>query len=141
MVFTDLRLLHKKHNSEREKLSIVHEQRRRIETKKRQDRFNKGLHGFIDRLTGKRRRITKQNKQETRQAETRDQTEKDALVFEHLSQSRKLQARTQRLEDFGKKKEHSISDDLTQYREISRGRQETFDYHHRPSHNKPGLER
>ncbi|MCZ6805177.1 MAG: hypothetical protein O7D86_14965 [Proteobacteria bacterium] len=119
--------MHKKHNSEREKLSITHEQRRDIETKERQNRFNKGLHGFIDRLTGKRHRIAEQNKQETRQAETRDQTEKDALVFEHLSQSRKLRARMQRLEDFGEKKQHSISDDLTQYREIRQGRQDAFD--------------
>jgi len=138
-----LQLLTQQHKSKREQLSSQQEQRWKIETLDRQNRFNKGLRGFIDRLTGKRSRIAKQNKQETKQAETRDQTEKDALVFEHLSQSRKLRARTQRLEDFGKKKQHSISDDLTQYREIRQKRQDAFDYNQRPSHphNKPSLER
>ncbi len=137
----DLGLLTERQKSEREKLMNTHEQRRMAETKERQNRFNKGLHGFIDRLTGKRHRIAEQNKQATKRAETRDQTEKDALIFEQLGQSRKLTARLDRLKDFEQKKQQTLSDDLAQYHEIKQGRQDMFEYNHRPSYNKPGFER
>ena len=51
---------------ERKKLEQAQEKRRAEETKARQARFNRGLRGLLDRLTGKHRRLSKQNQQETR---------------------------------------------------------------------------
>ncbi len=136
-----LQLLTQQHKSEREQLSSQQEQRWKIETLDRQNRFNKGLRGFIDHFTGKRRRIAQQNKQDTKRAETRDKEEKDALIFEHINHNRKLTARLDRLKDFEQKKQQTLSDDLTQYREIKHGRQDRFEYNQNHSRKRPSLER
>ncbi|MCZ6804837.1 MAG: hypothetical protein O7D86_13140 [Proteobacteria bacterium] len=136
-----LQLLTQQHKSKREQLSSQQEQRWKIETLDRQNRFNKGLRGFLDRFTGKRRRIAQQNEQEAALATARDQKEKDSLIFNQLAESQKLRTRIQRLEEFSKNKQQSISADLFQYHEIKHGRQNTFDHSPNPSRHKPGLER
>ncbi|MEC9356778.1 MAG: relaxase [Pseudomonadota bacterium] len=63
------------------------------ETAARQARYNKGLHGLWDRLTGTHKRIKAQNQEETLTAFERDRKEKDAIIFKQLEQRRALQAR------------------------------------------------
>ena len=58
-----------------------------------QTRFNKGLRGLWDRLTGQHGRIRGQNERKTLAACERDRAEKDVLIFKQLEQRRALQAR------------------------------------------------
>ena len=105
-------------------LGKAQQERQRKETRQRQERFNKGLRGFLDRFTGHHRRIKKQNEQEAEQAAIRDQNERDALIFEQRDQRHRLQARTKRLERFHEDSDRSLSADLSQYEDIREQRRE-----------------
>ncbi len=134
-----------KHAEERKALRGAQQKRWQAEILLRQECFNKGLRGWLDRLTGKHRRIKEQNEQETYQSRERDQKEKDALIFEQLGQSRVLQGRIERLEQLSEKREDSLSRDIVQYEEIRGRKREVVEFkqrfHSRPSLGAPGRER
>jgi len=122
---TRLRLIEEKRQAlvkeqtlERQRLTEHQEIRRQAETKARQERFNKGLRGLLDRVTGKYRQLKQQNEQEAQQAQKRDREEKDSLVFQHLEQRRSLSARMQRLESFKDNRTQVMQHDQKQYQEI-----------------------
>jgi len=129
-----------KHKEERrildEKLAVRHMQ----EIKQRQTRFNTGLRGIWDRVIGRYSRIKKQNETETYLAHERDRNEKDALIFNQLEQSRSLQARMDRLQEFRKIREKEISRDIQQYHEIKAGRRDIFDSLNQLQKDGPKLE-
>ena len=75
---------------EREALNDKIELRRVAETKTRQVRFRGGIKGLWDSLRGRNKRIRRQNEREAEAAEKRDVAEKDALVFTHQHQRRRL---------------------------------------------------
>jgi len=112
---------------ERATLKQAQEKRQETETQIRQTRFNKGLRGVLDFVTGKRRKIKAQNQQELEAAQNRDQNEKDALIFTHLEQRRELQRRMNRLKNYEQKSKKRIERDMNQYREISYGKREVFE--------------
>lgn len=112
---------------ERKKLKQTQDKRRQAETRQRQARFNKGLRGIMDRVTGKHRRIKKQNEREAASALQRDRNEKDTLIFTHIAQWRSLQSRMQRLEKFGKTSADHITRDITQYQDISGQKRDLFE--------------
>ncbi|MDT0499193.1 hypothetical protein RM530_17760 [Algiphilus sp. W345] len=92
-----------RHRHERKQLDERLRERWNKEAVARQTRFNKGLHGLWDRLTGQHGRIRGQNERETLAAYERDRAEKDGLIFKQLEQRRALiqrhrQMRTQRHE-------------------------------------------
>jgi len=113
--------------SERSALKQVQEQRQQIEMQIRQARFNKGLAGLVDFVTGKRRKIKQKNEQETEAAQRHDENEKDTLVFIHLEQRRALGRRIERLQSFEHKSDKQLDYDRTQYREISHGKRDVFE--------------
>lgn len=108
----------RKHAAKRKALKEMQERRWVKETRFRQDRYNKGLRGLLDRLTGKHRRIKQQNKQETQQAKERDTKEKDALIFRQLDQRRSLQARIERLENYQSSRTKELDCDISRYGEM-----------------------
>ena len=63
------------------------------ETKARQERFNKGLRGLFDRITGAYSKTKRQNEFETYQATQRDQKQRDVLIFKQMVQKRELEKR------------------------------------------------
>lgn len=73
--------------------------------KEMQERFNKGLRGLLDRVTGKYRQLKEQNELEAFQTGKRDREEKDKLRFQHLEQRRSLHARSGRLQAFKENQE------------------------------------
>ena len=122
-----LNKLRDQQRQERKNQKKSHEQRQQEETQARQTRFNKGIKGLIDRVTGKRRRIMRQNEQETNVAAQRDQKEKDALVFKQADQRQSLQQRSERLETFKQHRAPKLKNDIQQYRDIMQQKREVFD--------------
>ena len=111
---------------ERAMFKEVQEKRWQAETQTRQARFNRGLQGLLDFVTGKRSKIKQQNQQETEAAQRRDEQEKDTLIFTHIEQRRSLQRRVERLKDYEHDSGKRVDNDLSQYKEISQGKREIF---------------
>lgn len=125
----------KDQRAQRRTLEKTQRSRWSYETCARQARFNKGLKGLWDRLTGKRTRIERQNQQETLSVLHRDQAEKDAMIFAHLEQRQTLQRRIERLGEFEHKRSNDLAQDVRQYRDIVEQKREAFkpDTTHKPS--------
>lgn len=116
-----------RHKKNREVLKIKQDARQIQEIKDRQDHYNKGLRGILDRLTGKHYRIKKQNEHETLLAQKRDAHEKDRMIFKQLEQSQKLDKRVDRLQSFQHSKTHAFNSDIKQYHEIEIHKRELFE--------------
>ncbi len=76
--------LNEKHQGERKSLLEQQQVRSSAELKVRQDRFNKGLRGLFDRITGAYSRTKKQNELELYNSVQRDQIERDRLIYRQL---------------------------------------------------------
>ena len=119
-----------KHAAERKTLRDAQDKRGQAESAARQTRFNKGLRGWLDRLTGRHRRIKERNMLETWQARKRDRKERDALIFRQLDQRRGLQTRIERLRKLGEQRDKSLSRDIGQYQEIRAAKREVAEFNH-----------
>ena len=80
--------LTEKHQAERKELSYRQTKRWETELETRQERFNKGLRGLFDRITGAYSKTKKQNELEAYDASKRDQTERDKLIYRQLGEKR-----------------------------------------------------
>ncbi len=85
--------LAEKHAAQRALQKQLQEQRAAKEEQARQERFNKGLHGLIDRVTGEHGRTKKQNQVEAFQASKRDEAQRDELIMRRLQKQRDLAKR------------------------------------------------
>lgn len=90
------RQMAKQHRTERRDLRATQLERRQDAGKIRQDRFNTGLRGLWDRVTGRHSAIARLNRKETWQALRQDQRGRDDLIFDQLTkrQDRTTFART-----------------------------------------------
>jgi len=122
--------LTEKHKAERDILDDRLEKRAFEELKIRQARFNKGLRGLFDRLTGTHGKMKKQNELEASQASKRDQKERDSLVDRHLGEKRANQERHSDVLKKAQRLTHELGHDLTRLKERSGA--------DRPSGNGPG---
>lgn len=68
------------------------QQREAIEAQRRQERFNTGARGFIDRLTGERQRMDDENRLEAYRAAQRDREQRDQLISQQQEQQARLDA-------------------------------------------------
>lgn len=114
--------------AERQSLRQAQENRWHQEVMQRQERYNKGLRGLIDRFTGQRRRTKEQNERETHLAFERDRQERDRLVFSQLDQRRRLQARIERLKSYEDTRKEVLSQDVEQYRQMQSGTRKVADF-------------
>ena len=115
------------HQRQRLQLDEMQRKRRHAELLERQGRFRSGLRGLMDRVTGKHRRTKERNEREAYDAATRDQQEKDSLIFRQMDKQRGLQARVERLRRFAKRHSDNLSRDIDQYRHIETRRRDLFD--------------
>ena len=69
------------------------QERQDRETAQRQARYNRGLRGLLDRVTGRHAQIRVQNIRETEDAHRRDRAERDTMAFRQLAQRRALDRR------------------------------------------------
>lgn len=81
------------HTKQRNEQKAVQRKRGILENKARQKRFNKGLRGLFDRITGAYSKTKRMNEVETYQAALRDQKQRDALIFKQIQQKRQLKKR------------------------------------------------
>lgn len=91
------RQMAKQHKTERQKLRATQCEQRQEAQKIRQDRFNTGLRGLWDRVTGRHAAIARLNRMESWQTLRRDQRERDDLIFEQLTKRQELQQKIQTL--------------------------------------------
>jgi len=82
--------LAEKHTQQRALQKTLQEQRAAKEAQDRNARFNKGLHGLLDRVTGEHRRTQTKNKVEAFQAAKRDEQQRDELIMRRLQKQRDL---------------------------------------------------
>lgn len=102
----------------REQLRHAQEARALNEQKARQERFTKGLRGIWDKLRGEHSRLKAENEREALEAHRRDQTERDGLVHDHLSQRRLLSQRNERLKETTRELQSSLREDWRKYQEM-----------------------
>jgi len=92
-----LRDMNNAHHEERKKLKAGQDKRWADEKASRQERFNKGLQGVFDRLSGKAKSIRQQNELEARKSARRDQKQRDFMVVEQMKERRVLQREFKKL--------------------------------------------
>jgi hypothetical protein len=85
------------HREHRAKLDQEQKARQARERAERNARLRKGLAGLLDRVTGKRRKAVQQNEMETKQAETRDQTQVQTVKAAQTHSKRELLSKEQTL--------------------------------------------
>lgn len=79
------------HRKERETVRAKQEERWQQEQRERSQRYNKGLRGLWDRLTGAASAVRKQNEVEAMQCMIRDRDQRDDLVRVQMQERRELQ--------------------------------------------------
>ena len=77
---------------ERQSLKQMQQQRADMEAKARAARLPKGFKGIWSRITGRYSQLKRENAQDAVVCQQRDGAEREALVFRHLGERRKLQA-------------------------------------------------
>jgi len=85
------------HTAERKTLVAKQEKRTLTEIEQRQERFNKGLRGLFDRITGTYSKVKRQNEMEAFDFAKRDQRQRDALIFRQMGEKRELALRSGKL--------------------------------------------
>lgn len=110
--------------AERAALSEQIERRSQAEMHARQERFNKGLRGLLDRVTGRRKQIQERNERETYASHLRDQQKKDTLIFRQMHERRAFQERLRTQKAASTEKTKELRQDIADYREMKHGHQE-----------------
>jgi len=87
------------HQAERAKLDAAQKERQAEENQARLERFNRGLRGLWDRVTGHHSKLRKENEQEAFAALQRDRMQRDAMVRAQLDERRMLQGHIKDLRD------------------------------------------
>jgi len=95
----ELKTMRSKHRIEREALKTSHAIRWQQEELARAKRLRKGIIGLWDRVTGRRGRVSRQNKQEAEEATKRDKLEKQNLINRQMAERRRLQEKFKTLHD------------------------------------------
>ena len=145
LINNQLETLISSQQQERKSLQKKQDQRWWVETQKRQARYTRGLKGLIDRVTGKHRRLKKQNEHDTYLAMQRDKHEKDQLIYMHLEQRQSLKRRHERLDGFSQNRNNKIDGDIEQYKEIQEQERYMFEHQNvisiKATIKRPSLER
>jgi len=120
--------------TERKDLQTQQEQRLKLANQTRQARYRHGLKGVWDTLRGENRRIRKHNEREAKGGMKRDSKEKDALVFRHLEQRKRLSIfRLDLRRDYGRQR-LGLERDTRRYKDL-RGEESSLSQAHNPRRN------
>ncbi len=122
--------LTRQHNTERQKLRDTQHLHWQSKQQEWQRQFNKGIRGLFDRITGKRKNIEKNVAQDTWHVKTRQQQERDKLIFNQLATRRILQSRIKRLESLKSHRLDGLGSDISQYQNMREQRLDPFDRNH-----------
>ena len=104
---TQMRLGHRAARQQQKEQQALRETE---EARRRAGRFRKGFAGLWDWVSGKSRKIKKQNETEAAEARKRDERERDTLIAKQLQERRVLQTDLKKLQ-------HSRSEEIARLRE------------------------
>ena len=104
------------HTKERKALVARQEKQTLKETQVRQERFNKGLRGLFDRITGAYGKVKRQNELEAFDATKRDQKQRDSLIFRQMGEKRQLAIRSASLFEKSQRVRSRLQADLERLR-------------------------
>ncbi|MBL8500956.1 MAG: relaxase [Nitrosomonas sp.] len=121
------RILVHQHRFERKKLHDAQQVYWQHKQQEWRNNFNTGFRGLFDRLTGKRHKIEERNEQDAWNVETRQQQERDALIFQQLETRRALQSRIERLESLKTYRLDELEHDRSQYQSMREQRLEQLE--------------
>ena len=111
-------VLVQRQRTDRQNLQTIQEQRGIAEAKARQARFRTGIKGLWDRLRGQHARIAKENEREAEAAQIRDRQERDALIFRHQVERRRIRRIGDELHAEFDRNEQELEDARRSYREL-----------------------
>jgi hypothetical protein len=109
------------HAQERKRLDEGIRQRNEREQRERAERFQKGMLGLWDRLSGKHKAFEKQNEIEALWALERDRRQRDAMVAAQLHERRALQEHLKAARERRETVLLTLYRDFANYREMKRG--------------------
>lgn len=109
------RAIVERQRAERARQDTAQRERWSREMAERQQRFNRGLRGLLDRLTGQYARLRDQNIAETHQTLMREREERDALTFQHLNERRICAARQREAARELEDRKQELDSDLRRY--------------------------
>ncbi len=115
------------HFEAQERLAEQQRQKSEEEARQRQERHLQGIRGWMQWITGERKRIAEENERQAYQALVRDREKKDALLAEQLEEQSRLEARTKRLDSYSEQRQQIMGLDKAQYEEMKEGQQERFE--------------
>jgi relaxase-like protein len=95
----ELKTMRSKHRIERSALQTAHTLRWQREELVRAKRLRKGIMGLWDRVTGRRGRVSRQNRQEAQTALVRDREEKQNLINRQMAERRAHQEKFRNLHE------------------------------------------
>ena len=110
---------------ERSKLDQFQKQRWQEETRLRSERFNKGIKGIIDHVTGTHKRLQSQNMLETHKGLQRDKAQRQSLITAQSKDRRTLQKEITRIRDHHAKQLLNLRRDTQHYKAIGKETSET----------------
>lgn len=111
----------KAHAQERAKLDAGQKNRFETEARLRAERFQKGMRGLWDRLTGKRRELEKQNELETMWALQRDREQRQMVLNAQLTERQALQSEINTTRTKHAQSIRELHFDAANYRLMQRG--------------------
>jgi len=109
-----------KHVAQKALQKQLQDQRAAKEEQARKERFNKGLHGLFDRVTGKHGKTKKLNEQEAFKASRRDQAQRDELILRRLQKQRELTNRHEQLKAKPEAAQAELLSDLERFKALRR---------------------
>lgn len=121
------KILVHQHRFERKRLHDTQHAYWQYKQQEWRNNFNTGFRGLFDRLTGKRHKIEERNQQDAWNVETRQQQERDALIFQQLETRRILQSRIERLEALKSYRLEELEHDRSQYQAMREQRLEQLE--------------
>jgi len=86
-------------------------QREHVEQQRQQERFNTGVRGVVDRVTGKHTKTKQQNMLEAFRSAKRDKQQRDALILKQQDQKERLKARHANAQEKPKAVQSSLKTD------------------------------
>ncbi len=112
---------------ERQRMKDGQAERWLREAKERQERFNTGLRGVVDRLTGKRRDIGTQNIQEALACHRRDQSQRDRMALAHIKERQIMMRDMNALKAQQQRERRALAQDIRNHLRLVQGFQKRLE--------------
>lgn len=93
-------------------------QREHTESQRQKERFNKGVRGIVDRVTGKHTKTKQKNALEAFRNAQRDQTQRDTLIVKQQDAKTRLQTLQNKAKEKPKSVQNTLKSDMERLRTL-----------------------